>query len=993
MWYTILACVAVVALLVVGVAMVLLRRTSRLSSDAPIVQAAQASNKAICRNRVNVDGVTTANCDDWAAKGNCTSADHAAYMRRYCELSCANAGHPVPCTIANKSEVAPEVYYPATSKPSSDADLGETSRTLHIHSLLDELTAIADAEESEARQSLKMCTEYFAEQGRISRATAQLNQLEVLQTLHKQLEAAEVKHEHNLELECQGLARAWVTTLTDGEGGVSNADVKVRTKLCPEQPWDSPTCPGNDTANCIELATLALPHMPCTTDLPSNEVLVECMVPTCTYLTLNGVDVEYARSAGFEPDIGATRSDTSSSELTVTSEPRPPPTLTCTIDPNWGTGCSAPRFDKADANKGNHYNDLNPKTKATVFRSFAELNAETPFKYIKGTGGNGKEGVGYMLRKDASHVLCTANDAPVAGALSFLEVTNTVQGIFDNSTSSVKREYSQVLGPYELAPVLCRDVCEEKFFGSVSQSKATIQHGDQSNAAETYVPHYKKFFKDANASVQIPVTQIGMLSSKYETSNDNVDWSFLPASGYFATPDGKTFIGYFYENDTITLSGVEDSDPQITNLMQYVGAFAPENIKCTQVGVSISEDEARFQCLTNPYKYVGYTYNSTDGYILYTHGGPSTTQIMVQHNISVVHACVSTCMNKAGDSTDENAVSLFNKTAAALDVDGGLLIEGVLFNDPSWITAPPQDVFLPKILPNHLMTVTKRSSAAVCTDMTLPNWDADAGRINKDQTQTRSYAALEDRRGCNVVKDTTTPYTCSAYAPLALALTPQSDPCLRNIDEPTCATTVACAWHDQTKLCNSVVCSRQNSEEECNKVGDVVTGHYRTWGVEDDLSSIGRTPVLMPNLGISFNFELFFSMKKLMPGLGISFNRFSALNLVYLTPQGGFRFRQVYDPRYQAGAGATREHTRSGHQVCPCQTRVTPVGIVAIFGHSGKHSRGPTFKNQLRAKRPAPRLATVARRGHIFSLILRLRPQTPPNIVGRWLAPRISCHV
>ena len=52
----------------------------------------------------------------------------------------------------------------------------------------------------------------------------------------------------------------------------------------------------------------------------------------------------------------------------------------------------------------------------------------------------------------------------------------------------------------------------------------------------------------------------------------------------------------------------------------------------------------------------------------------------------------------------------------------------------------------------------------------------------------------------------------------------------------------------------------------------------------EQLSSIGRTPVLMPNLGISFNFELFFSMKKLMPGLGISFNRFSALNLVYLTP-------------------------------------------------------------------------------------------------------------
>ena len=159
------------------------------------------------------------------------------------------------------------------------------------------------------------------------------------------------------------------------------------------------------------------------------------------------------------------------------------------------------------------------------------------------------------------------------------------------------------------------------------------------------------------------------------------------------------------------------------------------------------------------------------------------------------------------------------------------------------------------------------------------------------------------------------------------------------------------------------------------------------------VSSIGRTPVLMPNLGISFNFELFFSMKKLMPGLGISFNRFSALNLVYLTPQGGFRFRQVYDPRYQAGAGATREHTRSGHQVCPCQTRVTPVGIVGIFGHSGKHSRGPTFRNKLKAKRPTPRLATVARRGHIFSLILRLRPQTPPNIVDRWLAPRISCHV
>ena len=159
------------------------------------------------------------------------------------------------------------------------------------------------------------------------------------------------------------------------------------------------------------------------------------------------------------------------------------------------------------------------------------------------------------------------------------------------------------------------------------------------------------------------------------------------------------------------------------------------------------------------------------------------------------------------------------------------------------------------------------------------------------------------------------------------------------------------------------------------------------------LSSIGRTPVLMPNLGISFNFELFFPMKKLMPGLGISFNRFTALNLVYLTPWGGFRFRQVYDPRYQAGAGATREHTHSGHQVCPCQTRVTPVGIVGIFGHSGKHSRGPTFGNQLRAKRPTPRLATVARRGHIFSLILRLRPQTPPNIVGRWLAPRISCHV
>ena len=133
-------------------------------------------------------------------------------------------------------------------------------------------------------------------------------------------------------------------------------------------------------------------------------------------------------------------------------------------------------------------------------------------------------------------------------------------------------------------------------------------------------------------------------------------------------------------------------------------------------------------------------------------------------------------------------------------------------------------------------------------------------------------------------------------------------------------------------------------------------------------------------------------MKKLMPGLGISFNRFSALNLVYLTPWGGFRFRQVYDPRYQAGAGATREHTHSGHQVCPCQTRVTPVGIVGIFGHSGKHSRGPTFRNQLRAKRPTPRPATVARRGHIFSLILRLRPQTPPNIVGRWLAPRISCH-
>ena len=101
----------------------------------------------------------------------------------------------------------------------------------------------------------------------------------------------------------------------------------------------------------------------------------------------------------------------------------------------------------------------------------------------------------------------------------------------------------------------------------------------------------------------------------------------------------------------------------------------------------------------------------------------------------------------------------------------------------------------------------------------------------------------------------------------------------------------------------------------------------KRWGLACSVrvSSIGRTPVLMPNLGISFNFELFFSMKKLMPGLGISFNRFSALNLVYLTPWGGFRFRQVYDPRYQAGAGATREHTHSGHQVCPCQTRVTPV--------------------------------------------------------------------
>ena len=69
-------------------------------------------------------------------------------------------------------------------------------------------------------------------------------------------------------------------------------------------------------------------------------------------------------------------------------------------------------------------------------------------------------------------------------------------------------------------------------------------------------------------------------------------------------------------------------------------------------------------------------------------------------------------------------------------------------------------------------------------------------------------------------------------------------------------------------------------------VAEIATAEAIMWGQEifSSLSSIGRTPVLMPNLGISFNFELFFSMKKLMPGLGISFNRFSALNLVYLTP-------------------------------------------------------------------------------------------------------------
>lgn len=815
MWYTILACVVVVALIVVGVAMVLLRRSSSVAAvDAPVVQAAQASSKAICRNRIGVDGVTTKKCDDWAAKGSCTSVDHAAYMRRYCELSCARAGAPVPCTIATEQTIQPEVYSTpaATSNDRTKMDQDETSRTLHIHSLLDELTTIVAAEEAQERQELQVCTEYYAEKGRMNRAAAQLEQLEELEKLKSQLVAAELEHEHNEVLECQGLARAWLTTLTDGGASVSNADVKARLKLCPEDKWESTTCPGNEQENCAEISSLSTEHTPCSGSLPKdNTFLVECVVPTC-----KGADDTTAKLAGYHPDIGVQSSG--ASELLVDYTQMD--TVKCTVDPKWGTGCSAPRHDMVGDDGNNYFDELAPQTKAKAYAEYSKLTLENNFKHISGTGANDISGYGYMLRYANNNNNCTANPVVHAGDLNFVQSGIGVKGKFDGHQSTKTREYNQIVGPYELTPVLCRDACEEGLFGSVGDS-ATI-HSEQLKTAQKYVPHYKKFFKGATSAPTITISKFGTDAGdgKYTIDPEVCDWGALPASGYFADVQkalGNNYYGYYFEPpNKLTLSGTTAAiDPSKLNLMNLIGAFMPKSLKCTAADTVGTEMEARFKCLLDPFRYVGFTMAGSTVQLC-THGGSVTVEdVFVQHNISVVHSCVSTCMNSG-------VVSPFDyylQTAAAKSPDNdSLIIDAPLFNHPDWLKEPLgtrlKHMFKLPIPAGTGYIDVKAKNDQVCTDMVIPDHDAEFGRFHSPVSTARDYAAFEDRRGCPTPTETAgSGYVCAAYAPKALAISPLSDPCLRNTDGPTCATTVACAWDGGT--CTSVVCSGHNSQNEC----------------------------------------------------------------------------------------------------------------------------------------------------------------------------------
>ena len=812
MWYTILACVVVVALIVVGVAMVLLRRSSSAAAvGAPFVQAAQASSKAVCRNRVGVDGVTTQQCDDWAAKGSCSSADHAAYMRRYCELSCARAGAPVPCTVAEERAHPPEVYAASTPAAISN-DREETSRTLHIHSLLDELTTIVAAEEAQERQELKVCTEYYAEEGRMNRAAAQLAQLEELEKLKSQLVAAELEHEHNEVLECQGLARAWLTTLTDGGASVSNANVKARLKLCPEEGWESKTCPGGDLQNCAEISSLSTGHTACSGALPTdNTFLVECVVPTCKDAVTDKDTT--AKLAGYHPDIGVQSSG--ASELLVDYTQMN--TVKCTVDPKWGTGCSAPRHDMVGDDEINYFDMLAPQTKAKAYAEYSKLTLENNFKLISGTGTQGIAGNNYMLRYANNHSNCTAKPVVHAGALNFVQSGIGVKGKFDEHQSTKTREYNQIVGPYELTPVLCRDACEEGLFGSVGDS-ATI-HSEQLKTAQKYAPHYKQFFKKgATSPFKIEVTKVGTdpLDGKYEiTKPGECDWDALPASGYIA--DATKYYGYYYEKpDKLTLSGTTKDTALTLDLMKMLGAFMRKTLKCKADKTVDSEDEARFQCLLDPFRYAGFKQGDAK-WQLYTHGGNdgSSVEIFVQHNISVVHSCVSTCMNSGAVSP---FVKFLQTAAARSPDDDSFIIDGLLFNHPDWLKEPLgarlKDLFKLPIPAGTGYLEVKAKNDPVCTDMVIPDHDVEFGRFRSPVSTARDYAALEDRRGCPTPTETAgSGYVCAAYAPKALAISALSDPCLRNTDEATCATTVACAWDGDT--CTSVVCSGHNSEVEC----------------------------------------------------------------------------------------------------------------------------------------------------------------------------------